>query len=225
MGEVIDLATYAETSADSGGYKSGRNSDRDTPEMRSTSSTRKGGTSFHCETACTVTSSAAAILAKPPAASIARCKDRLRASRESFMPPRLSTALHTCQGDTPCGTQAGVYTTLMGIGERIRLARNQLGDKATQRWLAEQLDVSPQAICQWETGAAQPSLEKIAALRRALRVSFAWLHTGFGECPKPLDACVLADDAIDGLGAVRRRQARRKAPAPRKTSSGALAAR
>src|SRR6185312_15261653 len=73
MGIVVRLSARRHARS-SEGYKSGRNSWRDTPDTRSTSSTRSGGTSSHWATACLVICNEAANFESPPAASMARCR-------------------------------------------------------------------------------------------------------------------------------------------------------
>lgn len=59
----------------------------------------------------------------------------------------------------------------MNRPEQIREARERLG--LTQEALAEQLDVSRQAVSKWEMGSSEPNLENLQALSRVLGVEFA----------------------------------------------------
>jgi transcriptional regulator with XRE-family HTH domain len=56
----------------------------------------------------------------------------------------------------------------MGIGERIRAARLQLG--YTQRHVARELNVNPSAVNQWESGTTKPSITKRAELAFLLKL-------------------------------------------------------
>lgn len=71
----------------------------------------------------------------------------------------------------------------MSIGHRIRAARDRSG--LTQAQLAAHLSVSRAAVAQWETGASDPALEKIALIARALRVTPDFLLTGAGAGMAP----------------------------------------
>jgi len=93
----------------------------------------------------------------------------------------------------------------MRIGERIRIARTRLGTHATQKWLGDQLHITPQAISEWERGNGEPEPDKYVMIRRALRITFAWLHTGAGDCPGEHDPRVAHDDSQDGMAAPRPR--------------------
>lgn len=59
----------------------------------------------------------------------------------------------------------------MNRPEQIREARERLG--LTQEALAEQLDVSRQAVSKWEMGSSEPNLENLQALSRVLGVEFS----------------------------------------------------
>lgn len=59
----------------------------------------------------------------------------------------------------------------MNRPEQIREARERLG--LTQEALAEQLNVSRQAVSKWEMGSSEPSLENLQALSRVLGVEFS----------------------------------------------------
>ena len=54
----------------------------------------------------------------------------------------------------------------MRFGERLKSLRREKG--LTQEYLAEQLQVSRQAVSKWERGEAAPSMEKLLALSRLL---------------------------------------------------------
>ena len=68
----------------------------------------------------------------------------------------------------------------MGIGERIRQAREQAG--LTQTELGERVGVSRSAVAQWESSATQafPTHRNTERLVAALKVNFEWLLTGRG---------------------------------------------
>jgi len=167
-----------------------RNSDRETPEIRSTARTRKGGTSSHCDTACKEMPSGSAKPASPPTASIARFKAALR----SVMDRRSSTALPESQALLHCENKVLLYPIGMTIGKRIRMARLRLTPKMGQEQLAEAAGVSKQAVYDWEKKDGQPSSDKVPAVRKALRVTFAWLLAGDGPPPDPDSPEVRMDD-------------------------------
>ncbi len=64
----------------------------------------------------------------------------------------------------------------MTLGERIRRYRGREG--LSQEALAERVGVSRQAVSKWETDAAMPELDKLAALARALGVTADQLLNG-----------------------------------------------
>ena len=59
---------------------------------------------------------------------------------------------------------------MQNIAERIKTARENQG--MTQEQLAEQLDISRQAVSKWEMGASVPSPENLKLLEEILKVSF-----------------------------------------------------
>ncbi len=61
----------------------------------------------------------------------------------------------------------------MKLNEKIYYCRKKLG--LSQDALAEKIGVSRQAISKWETGAAQPELDKLAVLARTFDVTADWL--------------------------------------------------
>ncbi len=61
----------------------------------------------------------------------------------------------------------------MKLNEKIYYCRKKLA--LSQDALAEKIGVSRQAISKWETGAALPELDKLAALARAFDVTADWL--------------------------------------------------
>lgn len=67
----------------------------------------------------------------------------------------------------------------MTLGERIAYYRKKAG--YSQEGLAEQLNVSRQAISKWETGEATPDAERIIALAAALGISTDTLLLGKEE--------------------------------------------
>lgn len=123
---------------------SGRSSCRETPEARSTSSTRKGGTSSHCATACLVMFNEAASLVSPPAPLIAR------SNGVSDMEAMSSTTSQESQVGLHLQRQAVLYHVDMTIGNLIRKARKAKG--MTQQALGDAIGVSKQLVWQWEMG-------------------------------------------------------------------------
>jgi transcriptional regulator with XRE-family HTH domain len=187
---------HARASADSTGYKSGRNSDLGIPETRSTSKTLSGGTSSHCETACGVMPSGAASPAKPPAASIARRS----ASFLSLMAGNSSIALVSSQASLHCAYQASLYAIgvpkEMTIGVRIKLARKRI-DGLTQVKLGEAVGATGGAVSNWERNSERPDPDKYPKLRKALRVPYKWLLEGNTPPPEPDDPLVLLEDLTE----------------------------
>ena len=64
----------------------------------------------------------------------------------------------------------------MTLGERIAAARNRAG--LTQLQLAQELGLQLFQVADWERGAAEPSLEQMAALCRVLDVKSDYLLLG-----------------------------------------------
>ena len=62
--------------------------------------------------------------------------------------------------------------------ERLYTLRKERG--LSQEELANEVGVSRQAVQKWESGAAQPSLEKLTALARYFGVTLDWLVNGEG---------------------------------------------
>lgn len=71
----------------------------------------------------------------------------------------------------------------MTLGERIAYYRKKAG--YSQEGLAEQLNVSRQAISKWETGEATPDAERIIALAALLGISTDTLLLGKEEPERP----------------------------------------
>ncbi|MGN1345756.1 MAG: helix-turn-helix domain-containing protein [Eubacteriales bacterium] len=61
----------------------------------------------------------------------------------------------------------------MKLNEKIYFCRRRAG--LSQDALAEKIGVSRQAVSKWETGTAQPELDKLAALARTFDVTADWL--------------------------------------------------
>lgn len=195
MGKVIWLPKrHARASAGSDGYKSGRNSWRGTPDARSTASTRKGGTSFHWQTACADTPTILPNAAGPPAALIARP----RASRVSLMADRSSIALPGSQATLHCARKASLYDAVMTFEKRLIAARERRG--WNQPELASKFGITKQAVREWEIGKSKPAFERLPKLAQVLEVPIRWLLAGSGPPPQ-LDAL---EALIDGLSAEQR---------------------
>lgn len=190
MAEIIGFPRGHARVPSSEGYKSGRSSWRGTPDARSTASTRNGGTSFHCETACTVIPTRPAKLAGPPTASIAR----LSASLPSAMTELSSIALGQSQAALRCADQDALYAAAMSFGGRIKAARERLG--YGQSKVADHFGVTVQAVSNWENNKDYPGGGRIPELRRFLRVTYSWLHEGSGPPPDPFDPRVLWEDSL-----------------------------
>jgi len=170
------------------GYKSGRSSERGTPDTFSTARTLSGGTSSHCTIACTVIPRARARAAGPPTAISARSKASLllvMVDNSSITVPQSQARLH-------CAAKVPPYNVAMTLGARIKKARVRLG--MTQKQLGEHFGISDKAVSGWERDTEKPDLDKIPKLRAALRVNFAWLMVGDDEPPAPDAPEVLLDD-------------------------------
>lgn len=61
----------------------------------------------------------------------------------------------------------------MTLREKLIVLRNQAG--MSQMALAEQVDVSRQAVTRWESGASAPTLDNLKALAKIYNVSLDWL--------------------------------------------------
>ena len=85
-----------------------------------------------------------------------------------------------------------LYSIEMTIGKRIRMARERLD--MGQEELAEAAGVTKQAVYEWEKKGKQPGTDKIADVRKALRVTFAWLLAGDGPPPDKDSQEVRMDD-------------------------------
>ena len=164
MEKVIDLDHVR---ASSSGYRSGRSSCRGTPETRSTSNTRNGGTSTHCATACLVMFKDSASLVRPPAALMARSKG------VSDMGTLSSTASRQSQDRLHLQRQAVLYAVPMSLGALIRKARK--AKPLTLEALANELSVSRQLVWQWEHGKSDPRTH-IEQLSQALGMPVEYFY-------------------------------------------------
>lgn len=93
-------------------------------------------------------------------------------------------ALVKSQATLHCVPKAVLYDAGMSIGKRIKEARERLKPKLTQDALGDLLGITGAAVSGWERGPDSPEISRIPALRRALRVTYAWLHEG-GDTPPP----------------------------------------
>lgn len=69
-----------------------------------------------------------------------------------------------------------VSVTVSGWGERIRMARNDLG--LSQSALGERLGKTRATIASWEEETTSPAVSEVAAIARALKITPAWLVFG-----------------------------------------------
>ena len=69
----------------------------------------------------------------------------------------------------------------MGLGQNIAALRKF--KRMTQEKLAEQCNVSRQAVAKWETGESEPSIEKLVALSRVFNISIDTLVKAEKENP------------------------------------------
>lgn len=88
---------------------------------------------------------------------------------------------------------------MTNIALRIRRARAQA--KLSQSELAARVGVNRSAVAQWEReGGTHPSVEHLATVSIATRVTFEWLATGRGdpsECPSSEVSAVAMEYAVD----------------------------
>lgn len=195
MGDVVrfhDARASAEAASGSGGYRSGRNSCRGMPETRSTASTRSGGTSSHCEIACSEMPSGLARPANPPTASIARFKGVL----SSVMTNSSSTALDVSQAGLHCIPKAKLYAYGMSLGKRILIARRRLHPEVTQQEIADAFDLTGAAVSGWELDKDLPTSDKLPKLRKILKVRYEWLLDGSGPMEELSE---IEQNAVDAL--------------------------
>ena len=73
--------------------------------------------------------------------------------------------------------------TDMTLGERIQACRKRAG--LSQEALAEQLQVSRQAVSKWELDSAQPDLDKVVAMCRIFGITTDALLLGTEAAPVP----------------------------------------
>lgn len=76
----------------------------------------------------------------------------------------------------------------MGFGEKLSFLRKQRG--MTQMELAEELDISRQAVSRWEQGVSEPSTENLLRIGRLLGVPVDALVNGDAQFPPEADAQV-----------------------------------
>lgn len=181
MGVVVPLfrkKNHADSS--SRGYRSGLSRWRGTPDTRSTSSTRKGGTRSHCETACSEMPIGPAKPARPPTFSIASTS----AGSLSLIKSELSTSFQKNQAHLHCVSKAMLYPVVMKMKDRLRQARVNAGIERSEA--AEELGVSPQAINQWESGKTKPGRDNLHAAAKLYRIPETALHEdGPARLPPP----------------------------------------
>ena len=83
----------------------------------------------------------------------------------------------------------------MGLGERIKLKREELG--LTQLQLAQALGVTPQHISVIEKGKRSPSLDSLAKLAQELGVTTDYLITGKESVVSDIISVIKADKNLD----------------------------
>ena len=69
---------------------------------------------------------------------------------------------------------------MMALSENLRILRTQHG--ISQEKLAERMQLSRQAIAKWESGAAQPDVEKLIALAAYYQITLDELVKGYTPC-------------------------------------------
>lgn len=164
----LRLATVDGTSV-SDGYKSGRSSQRDTPDMDSRMSTRSAGTPLrrHLSSACREIPKRLANALRPPDTSITRSM--------GFVGMDLSQPQVDFVVNLPlvAALNPGFHACRMSpLGKTIKSRLKALGE--TQSWLAEKIGVSENAVSKWiKTG--EISRENIKPAADALQISVAQL--------------------------------------------------
>lgn len=161
-----DTTRHARTPV-SKGYRSGRSLCLETPETRSTSSTRNGGTSSHWATACFVICNDAASFVRPPAALMARSRGVSDMTEMSSTPSRQS------QGSLHLQRQAVLYAVDMTLGTRIKKAR--LAAHLSLEKLGKKLGVTRQLVWQWERDQTDARTH-IEGLATALKVPVEYFY-------------------------------------------------
>jgi transcriptional regulator with XRE-family HTH domain len=157
---------------ESSGYKSGRNSERDTPEIDSSVSTRSAGTPFrrHLSTACGEIRSRFARAPSPPATLMTRStgvagfSDMHISQPQVDFPVNLALVAPLNPGLHACG--------MSPLGKTIKARLKALGH--TQAWLAEQVGVSENAVSKWIKN-GEISRENSIECAAALGISVAQL--------------------------------------------------
>jgi len=109
-------------------------------------------------------------------------------------------ALLESQATLHCPDKATLYTLDMTLGKRIKIARERLRPKVSQKKLGEVFDISDKAVSAWERDETIPEPDKMPTLRRSLQVPYWWLLEGSGPPPPPDDV----DVRLDGLNAAER---------------------
>jgi transcriptional regulator with XRE-family HTH domain len=158
---------------DSSGYKSGRNSERDTPDIDSSVRTRSAGTPArrHLSTACREMPNRFANELKPTI-SIARSTGPF-SSGFADMPMSQPQVDFTVNLPLVARLNPGLHAFCMSpLGKTIKNRLKTLG--RTQAWLAEQVGVSENAVSKWiKTG--EISRSNIQPTADALQISSAHL--------------------------------------------------
>lgn len=105
-------------------------------------------------------------------------------------------ALPESQASLGCPAKGALYDYAMHIGKRIKLARERLDPRPTQADIGALFGISDKAVSGWEREDSEPEPDKYAALRRKLRVTFAYLLLGSGTPPDPNDPMVQWEDRL-----------------------------
>lgn len=167
----------------SGGYRSGRSRDRETPETRSTSSTRSAGTRpelIQCPTApCDLSPSNRANAVCPPTASHAL-------KTASLLMPRIyrTTVDYVNNETVDSRGKNGRMTTKRPIypasafWKRLEEAIGSQFESFNQNTLADYLRIQPSAVALWYRGPGLPKLKTAIKLARDGGVSVDWLLSG-----------------------------------------------
>lgn len=168
----------------SGGYKSGRSSDRETPETRSIWSTRSAGTmppriSQLATTPCDLRPSARASAVCPPTASHASINALL-------VMPNVTTQggyyVNTVCDDRPAQNSSRMSrrprAPASAFWSRLEEAIGKQYSDFNTNSLAKDLGLRQSAVYRWYDGTALPELHRVADFARKGGVCVEWLING-----------------------------------------------
>ncbi len=86
---------------------------------------------------------------------------------------------------------------MIGIGERIKTRRKQLGLSQTD--IYERCDITSGALSKIENGKTTPSIIAFYKLSQVLECDMNWLATGISSNLQNCDVCKLEEDLLNGF--------------------------